>query len=64
MKRGPLSGFRLHPDPAAVPLHDLLRHSQADTHTAALRSGEETLEWPEDPVAVLRIQADSVVSDR
>src|SRR5690606_13835239 len=56
-----LLGLGVQPDPAAVELHDLLAHRQSDAGAAVLVPGAQPLEDDEDPLGVLRVDADAVV---
>src|SRR3954449_11866882 len=56
------AGVRVQPDPAAVPLDDLLAHRQADAGPGELVLAVQTLEDHEDALAVLGLDADAVVA--
>src|SRR5206468_3389620 len=53
---------RLDPDAPAVPAHDLLADRQSDAGAGVLLPGVEPLEDHEDPLRVLRLDPDSVVT--
>src|SRR5689334_22157799 len=53
----------LQPDPAAVELHDLAAQRQPDSGAPVLIAQVQPLEDHEDPLGVLRLDADPVVAD-
>src|SRR5829696_4432294 len=63
-ERAAFAGLRLHPDPSAVPIDDLLADREADAGARVLGLRVEPLEHHEDPFGVLRIEADAIVRDR
>src|SRR6266568_2722364 len=63
LERGARAGLGLDPDPPAVALDDLLADGEADAGAGVLGAGVQPLEDDEDPVHVLRIDADPIVPD-
>src|SRR3989304_3432594 len=59
-----LAGRRFHPNAAAVRLHHFLADGEAHTRAFILLAVVKALEYLEDLVVVLRIDADAVVPDR
>src|SRR5581483_4786870 len=58
-----LAGPRLDPDAAAVTFDHLPADGQADARARVFRAGVQALEDEEDPLGVLRRDADAVVAD-
>src|SRR6202008_2103285 len=57
------AGLGIQPDLAAVVLDDLLDHGQADARAGVGRPVVQSLEDHEDPVGVLGLDADAVVTE-
>src|SRR6266496_415664 len=58
----PGAGLGLDPDPPAVTLDDLLADGEADAGAGVLGASVQPLEDDEDPVQILRVDADPVVA--
>src|SRR4030095_1203504 len=54
--------LRLHPDPPAMPLDDLLADRQTDAGSWVRTAVVQALEDDEDPLKILRLDADAVVA--
>src|SRR5207344_1466513 len=63
-ERRAFARLRFHPDAASVPLRDLLADREADAGAWVLVAPVQPFEGREDPLRVLRIDADCVVLHR
>ncbi len=62
MESGPLSEFRLHPDAAPVPLHDLFANGKPDAGAGIFAAGVQALEDEKNALEILRLNANAVVA--
>lgn len=63
-ERSPFADLRLHPDPAAVSLNDLLADRQTDPGAGVLLPRMEPLEDAKDPLGVLGVEPNPVIPHR
>jgi hypothetical protein len=63
MEGGTLSWFGLHPYAAPVALHNLFANRQTNPRARIFLAPMQTLEDHEDPVKILRVDADSVIAN-
>ena len=62
MERSALSGFRLDPDAAPMPLYNFFANGKPDAGAGVFAAGVQALKDKEDALEVLRLNADAVIA--